>query len=98
MELKNWSEEDLEQLDAKFDALTEHLGLEFVFERVSDGSDVADRERVYVRPKIDVVAQEVKELAETKKEPEPLPMQPTSYPEPYSNSYLKKKRKGDIGY
>jgi hypothetical protein len=48
---RGWSEADLDDLDAKFDALVEHFGLEFVFERVSDGSDVADKERLYVRNK-----------------------------------------------
>jgi len=51
MDYENWSEQDLEDLDAKFDALAEHLGVEFIFERISDGSDAADRERVYVRAK-----------------------------------------------
>lgn len=49
MKYNNWCEEDLEDLDTKFDALTEYLGVEFVFERVSDGSDIADRLRCYVR-------------------------------------------------
>ncbi len=51
MDYQNWGVRDLEELDAKLDALTEHLGLEFVFEKISDGSDAADRERVYVRSK-----------------------------------------------
>ena len=46
-----WSIEDLDELDEKFDALSEHLGVEFVFEKVSDGSDSADTERVYARKK-----------------------------------------------
>ncbi len=48
---EKWSEEDLEELDQKFDALCEYLGIEFVFEKVSDGSEWADSERVYVRKK-----------------------------------------------
>lgn len=51
MKLQYFSEEDLEDLDAKFDALAEFLGVEFVFERVSDGSDVADASRCYARYK-----------------------------------------------
>lgn len=39
-----WLPEDLEDLDRKFDALCEHLGVEFVQEKVSDGSEWADRE------------------------------------------------------
>lgn len=46
---KFWCEEDLEDLDAKFDALAEFLEVEFVFERVNDGSDIADRSRCYAR-------------------------------------------------
>lgn len=46
-----WTPEDLEDLDAKFDALIEYLGIEFVFERVSDGSDTADSKRCYARKK-----------------------------------------------
>lgn len=53
MEYRNWSEQDLEELDAKFDALCEHLGVEFVFEKISNGSDMADRERVYVRERFE---------------------------------------------
>lgn len=52
MNYNNWSERDLEELDMKFDALCEHLGVEFVFEKISDGSDRADQERIYVRPKM----------------------------------------------
>lgn len=48
---ENWTEADLEDLDAKFDALIEYLGIEFVFERISDGSDIADRSRCYARTK-----------------------------------------------
>ncbi len=51
MYLNYFSEEDLEDLDAKFDALAEFLGIEFVFERVSDGTDVADSSRCYARYK-----------------------------------------------
>ncbi len=51
MELYNWNEEDLEDLDRKFDALAEFLGVEFVFERVSNGSDAADESRCYARYK-----------------------------------------------
>lgn len=46
-----WTEEDLEELDKKFDALCEFLGVEFVFETVSDGSDHGDTERTYCRKK-----------------------------------------------
>lgn len=56
MNYTNWREEDLEELDAKFDALCEHLGIEFVFEKISDGSDQADRESITVRPKLAVPA------------------------------------------
>lgn len=49
--MDNWTERDLEELDAKFDALCEHLGIEFVFEKVSDGSENADSERIYIRSK-----------------------------------------------
>lgn len=51
MKYNNWCEEDLEDLDAKFDALAEFLEIEFVFERVSDGSEIADTARCYARPK-----------------------------------------------
>lgn len=51
MDYRNWREEDLEELDQKFDALCEHLGIEFVFEKISDGSENADRESITVRPK-----------------------------------------------
>lgn len=54
--LENWSEKDLEELDAKFDALCEHLGVEFVFTKISDGSDRADIETIEVRPKYQVPA------------------------------------------
>jgi 3-deoxy-D-manno-octulosonic acid (KDO) 8-phosphate synthase len=54
MNYTNWSEQDLEELDAKFDALCEHLGIEFVFEKISDGSDKADRSSITVRPKYGV--------------------------------------------
>jgi hypothetical protein len=53
-----WSEEDLEELDAKFDALAEYLDVEFVFEKVSDGSDSADTERVYARKKMPIAKKE----------------------------------------
>ena len=56
---ENWSEEDLEDLDRKFDALCEFLNVEFVFERVSDGSEDADRERVYVRSRGKKAAPEI---------------------------------------
>lgn len=46
-----WTLEDMEELDEKFDALCRHLGIEFVFEKVSDGSENGDKERVYVRKK-----------------------------------------------
>jgi len=49
--LKGWSAEDLEELDSKFDALCEYLGIEFVYEKISDGSEWADSERWYVRKK-----------------------------------------------
>lgn len=49
--LERWTEDDLDDLDAKFDALAEYLEVEFVFERVSDGSDIGDSERCYVRKK-----------------------------------------------
>lgn len=52
MHYENWPEKDLEDLDTKFDALCEYLNVEFIFERVSDGSDIADRERVYVRSRV----------------------------------------------
>lgn len=54
MNYNNWSEKDLEELDAKFDALCEHLGVYFVFEKISDGSDRADEERIYVKSKMKV--------------------------------------------
>ena len=31
--LKGWSAEDLEELDSKFDALCEYLGIEFAYSR-----------------------------------------------------------------
>lgn len=37
------------KLEAKFDALTEHLGVEFVFETISDES--GEETRVFARPK-----------------------------------------------
>lgn len=46
-----WTCDDLEDLDRKFDALCEYLGVEFVFERISDGSEWADSERVICRKK-----------------------------------------------
>lgn len=46
-----WSAQDLEELDMKFDALCEYLGVEFVFEKISDGSENADEERCYCRKK-----------------------------------------------
>ena len=46
-----WSEEDLEELDTKFDALCEYLNVEFVFQKVSDGSKYGDRHSVVVRKK-----------------------------------------------
>ena len=46
-----WTEEDLEELDQKFDALCRFLNVEFVFEKVSDGSDSADKHRVFCRKK-----------------------------------------------
>lgn len=72
-----WDDKDLCDLDAKFDALAEYLGVEFVFERVSDGSDIADREKCYVRPKqateeeIDIALAGI-EVEPTNK-PEPVP-------------------------
>ena len=48
----NWTESDLEQLDSKFDALTEYLGLEFLFERISDGSKKGDRSTFICRKKL----------------------------------------------
>ncbi len=51
MGFRGWSEGDLDDLAAKFDALSEHFGIEFVFEKISDGSDIADRTRMYVRTK-----------------------------------------------
>ena len=49
-----WSEEDLEELDEKFDALCEQLGVEFVFTKISDGSERADIKKIEVRPKYQV--------------------------------------------
>ena len=46
-----WSAADLDDLDRKFDALCEFLQVEFVFEKISDGSEWADTERWYVRKK-----------------------------------------------
>jgi hypothetical protein len=46
-----WNIQDLEDLDRKFDALCEFLKVEFVFEKISDGSEWADSERWYVREK-----------------------------------------------
>lgn len=56
MDYRNFSENDLEELDAKFDALCEHLGVEFVFTKISDGSDRADIEKIEVRPKYQIPA------------------------------------------
>lgn len=39
----NWTQEDLNQLDAKFDALCELLGIEFEMTYMSDGSIWGDR-------------------------------------------------------
>lgn len=78
-EYQFWSEEDLEDLDAKFDALAEFMGVEFVFERVSDGSDVADRSRCYARPKqatdedLDSCLTALPEVLETKPVTTPVP-------------------------
>lgn len=47
-----WSADDLEDLDRKFDALAEYLKVEFVFERISDGSEWADSEHCTARKKI----------------------------------------------
>lgn len=55
---KCWSAQDLEELDQKFDALCEHLGVEFVFEKISDGSENADTERCYCRKKKTNVSKE----------------------------------------
>lgn len=41
----------LDDLDRKFDALCEFLGVEFVFEKISDGSENADSSRWYCRKK-----------------------------------------------
>lgn len=51
MDYRGWSEQDLEELDQKFDALCEYFGVEFVFTKISDGSDRADIETVTVRKK-----------------------------------------------
>jgi len=47
----NWTERDLDELDAKFDALSEYLGVEFVFEKISDGSKLGNKVRIYARRK-----------------------------------------------
>jgi hypothetical protein len=49
--LERWSEDDLDDLDAKFDALVEYLDIEFVFQRISDGSEWGDKESLIVRKK-----------------------------------------------
>lgn len=46
-----WDDGDLQELDMKFDALSEFLGIEFVFEKVSNGGFAADRTRCYARSK-----------------------------------------------
>lgn len=87
MEFNNWPDEDLEDLDRKFDALCEHLNIEFVFERVSDGSEWADRQRVYVRER-------KKDAPEAPKpEPEPEPVREAT-PEPMPYFEKKKHKKG----
>lgn len=48
---RQWLPSDLEDLDRKFDALCEYLGVEFVQEKVSDGGLWADREGWYCRKK-----------------------------------------------
>lgn len=49
--LERWTEDELDELDAKFDALCEHLNVEFVFERVSNGGKWGDRETLMARKK-----------------------------------------------
>lgn len=104
-----WSEEDLEDLDDKFDALAEYLGVEFVFERVSDGGDAADRSRCYARAKLKDTVLSI--LAPTKQEniaasvsPENIPdLVPDIPPEiqvvkPPPNPYEKKHKKKYSSY
>lgn len=85
-----WSDEDLRDLDDKFDALAEYLGLEFVFERVSDGSDYADRSRCYARKKAEErVPLEDPAPAETvtaKQEAVTVYEEKLSEPEPYAET------------
>ncbi len=47
----SFDEKYLDEWDRKFDALSEFLKVEFVFEKVSDGSDWADSERWICRKK-----------------------------------------------
>jgi hypothetical protein len=47
----SWNEEELNTLDEKFDALCEFLNVEFVTEKISDGSELGDREKFYCRKK-----------------------------------------------
>ncbi len=76
-----WHDEDLSDLDAKFDALAEFLEVEFVFERISDGSDIADRSRCFARRKSSTANQWPEEVL--KEEPEKdAPIAKEQEPEP----------------
>jgi hypothetical protein len=48
----NWNDAELDELDRKFDALCEYLKVEFVDEKISDGSEWGDKESFYARKKI----------------------------------------------
>lgn len=47
----SWNDDELDHLDAKLDAMMEYLGVEFVEETVTDGSEFGSEERSFMRKK-----------------------------------------------